>query len=169
MILQCKKVNISSIRTDGKKDDYISFDRAWRALSIAQLISFKNGHFRKKKFDIMDNMLPTGLVSGYFNHSISILPSKWIWYSESASKTESDSILFCRKKFCQTAPVLPLSFFKIILFVVPRTCGFGKKDFFSVQKNTIRLSFWCWFRITYSFWWQNGNGMVKIARYEPGW
>ncbi len=98
MILQCKKVNFSSIRTDGKKVHHISFDRAWRALSIAQLISFKNVHFRKKKFDIMDNMLPTGLVSGYFNHSISILPSKWIWYSESASKTESYSIFFYGKK-----------------------------------------------------------------------
>ncbi len=62
MILQCKKVNFSSIRTDGKKDHYLSFDGARRALSIAQLISFKNVHFRKRKFDITDNMPPTRLV-----------------------------------------------------------------------------------------------------------
>jgi len=111
MIFQCKKVNFSSIRTNGKKDYYISSDRALQALSIRQLISFKNVHFQKKKFDIMSNMPSTRLLFADFDHSISIYCQNAYDIRNQHQKLSLIVYFFAEKKFCQNYTCTPPQLF----------------------------------------------------------
>ena len=66
--MERKKVIFSNIRINGMKLFFISFDRAFQALSIAIFHSFKSTHSRRKKFDIGYKMRPNWLVLGDFHH-----------------------------------------------------------------------------------------------------
>jgi hypothetical protein len=78
-------------------------------------------------------MLQNRLVFGGFNHYIFVYDQNRYDIRNQHQKLTQITYFLKKKIFVKIVPVLPFSFFWAISPVVPPTCGFEKKEFFSSE------------------------------------
>ena len=150
--MQRKKVIFSNIRINGMKLFFISFDRAFQALSIAIFHSIKSTHSRRKKFDIGYKMRPNRLVLGDFHHYTFVYGQNEYHIRNQHQKLTQKICFFLTKKFCQNYARIPPQAFQIWFRLWLCQHPILMKGFFVRKKHIFWVSFWCWLRIWYSFW-----------------